>query len=72
MINYCKERINEKKDAAEESLTDNQYIRMTYKGLMLLKKVVTTYLDLTADFILLSTVMVVLGINSLTLENFQN
>ena len=39
------------------------WLKLTYKGMMRLKKVTWTYLDLTTDFILVGTVMAALSTN---------
>ena len=66
----------DRKQKSEQYLSETLHfsitasMRISYNGLMLLKKVVSTYLDLTTDFILLSSVLYVLGTDIYDIENF--
>ena len=66
----------DRKEKSEQYLSETLHfsitasMRISYNGLMLLKKVVSTYLDLANDFILLSSLLYVLGTDIYDIENF--
>ena len=68
------DKSNDRKGKLQQHLSQKvfcsvtKYLKVTFKGLMLLKKVISSYLDLTNDIILISAVVTVLNSGQ---ENFS-